>query len=329
MIYLFLQQNRAWILFFIVLQISLNIIFYLDQGFESVSILYINVIQLLLFFSFLLWRYKREISVLQQLVKGETVDSAPVYFKKLNEQYEEELSTLQQSLNEANIARLEEHDDILAWVHEMKSPMTAMKLMYEQIEPYTLREKIDIEWMRLHLLLDQRLHATRLSTIEKDNRFEKLKVQPIVIQEIQGFRSWCLEKGLAVDIGSLEGTVVSDAKWLAFIIRQLLSNAVKYSEENTEIRIYMERDERGHQLLHIQDFGIGIKQEDLPRVFQKSYTGTVGREKTVSTGMGLYLANQAANKLGLELKLTSQLGEGTIATVQFPNENEYHQLLGM
>ena len=134
---------------------------------------------------------------------------------------------------------------------------------------------------------------------------------------------------MAVDIGSLEGTVVSDAKWLAFIIRQLLSNAVKYSEENTEIRIYMERDERGHQLLHIQDFGIGIKQEDLPRVFQKSYTGTVGREKTVSTGMGLYLANQAANKLGLELKLTSQLGEGTIATVQFPNENEYHQLLGM
>ena len=183
--------------------------------------------------------------------------------------------------------------------------------------------------MRLHLLLDQRLHATRLSTIEKDNRFEKLKVQPIVIQEIQGFRSWCLEKGLAVDIGALEEAVVSDAKWLAFIIRQLLSNAVKYSEANTEIRIYMERDERGHQLVHIQDFGIGIKQEDLPRVFQKSYTGTVGREKTVSTGMGLYLANQAANKLGLELRLTSQLGKGTTATIQFPNENEYHKLLGM
>ena len=61
---------------------------------------------------------------------------------------------------------------------------------------------------------------------------------------------------------------------------------MKYSDANAEIRIYMEQDERGHQLLHIQDFGIGIKQEDLPRVFQKSYTGTVGREKTVSTGMG-------------------------------------------
>ena len=329
MIYLFLQQNRSWILFFIVLQIASNIIFYLDEGFESISVLYINVIQLVLFVGFLMWRYKRETSVLQQLIKGEALDLAPAYLKKLHEQYEQELSTMQQSLNEANVTRLEEYDDILAWVHEMKSPMTAMKLMHEQIEPYTLREKIDIEWMRLHLLLDQRLHATRLSTIEKDNRFEKLKVQPIVIQEIQGFRSWCLEKGLAVDIGELEGTVVSDAKWLAFIIRQLLSNAVKYSEENAEIRIYMERDERGHQLLHIQDFGIGIKQEDLPRVFQKSYTGTVGREKTVSTGMGLYLANQAANKLGLELTLTSQLGEGTIATVQFPNENEYHQLLGM
>ena len=329
MIFLFLKQNRSWILFFIALQILLNMMFYIDEGFESVSVFYINLIQMMLFFSFLIWRYKREVSVLQQLIRGEAVDSIPVYLKKLNEQYEQQLSEIQQSLNEANIARLEEHDDILAWVHEMKSPMTAMRLMHEQIEPYTLREKIDIEWMRLHLLLDQRLHATRLSTIEKDNRFEKLKVQPIVIQEIQGFRSWCLEKGLAVEIGALEGTVVSDAKWLAFIIRQLLSNAVKYSEANTEIRIYMERDERGHQLLHIQDFGIGIKQEDLPRVFQKSYTGTVGREKTVSTGMGLYLANQAANKLGLELKLTSQLGEGTIATIQFPNENEYHKLLGM
>jgi len=329
MIYLFLKQNRSWILFFIALQILLNMMFYIDEGFESVSVFYINLIQMMLFFSFLIWRYKREVSVLQQLIRGEAVDSIPVYLKKLNEQYEQQLSEIQQSLNEANIARLEEHDDILAWVHEMKSPMTAMRLMHEQIEPYTLREKIDIEWMRLHLLLDQRLHATRLSTIEKDNRFEKLKVQPIVIQEIQGFRSWCLEKGLAVEIGALEGTVVSDAKWLAFIIRQLLSNAVKYSEANTEIRIYMERDERGHQLLHIQDFGIGIKQEDLPRVFQKSYTGTVGREKTVSTGMGLYLANQAANKLGLELRLTSQLGKGTTATIQFPNENEYHKLLGM
>ena len=329
MIFLFLKQNRSWISFFIALQILLNMMFYIDEGFESVSVFYINLIQMMLFFSFLIWRYKREVSVLQQLIRGEAVDSIPVYLKKLNEQYEQQLSEIQQSLNEANIARLEEHDDILAWVHEMKSPMTAMRLMHEQIEPYTLREKIDIEWMRLHLLLDQRLHATRLSTIEKDNRFEKLKVQPIVIQEIQGFRSWCLEKGLAVEIGALEGTVVSDAKWLAFIIRQLLSNAVKYSEANTEIRIYMERDERGHQLLHIQDFGIGIKQEDLPRVFQKSYTGTVGREKTVSTGMGLYLANQAANKLGLELRLTSQLGKGTTATIQFPNENEYHKLLGM
>ena len=329
MIFLFLKQNRSWILFFIALQILLNMMFYIDEGFESVSVFYINLIQMMLFFSFLIWRYKREVSVLQQLIRGEAVDSIPVYLKKLNEQYEQQLSEIQQSLNEANIARLEEHDDILAWVHEMKSPMTAMRLMHEQIEPYTLREKIDIEWMRLHLLLDQRLHATRLSTIEKDNRFERLKVQPIVIQEIQGFRSWCLEKGLAVEIGALEGTVVSDAKWLAFIIRQLLSNAVKYSEANTEIRIYMERDERGHQLLHIQDFGIGIKQEDLPRVFQKSYTGTVGREKTVSTGMGLYLANQAANKLGLELRLTSQLGKGTTATIQFPNENEYHKLLGM
>ena len=329
MIFLFLKQNRSWILFFIALQILLNMMFYIDEGFESVSVFYINLIQMVLFFSFLMWRYKREVSVLQQLIRGEAVDSIPVYFKKLNEQYEQQLSEIQQSLNEANIARLEEHDDILAWVHEMKSPMTAMRLMHEQIEPYTLREKIDIEWMRLHLLLDQRLHATRLSTIEKDNRFEKLKVQPIVIQEIQGFRSWCLEKGLAVEIGALEGTVVSDAKWLAFIIRQLLSNAVKYSKANTGIRISMEQDERGHQLLHIQDFGIGIKQEDLPRVFQKSYTGTVGREKTVSTGMGLYLANQAANKLGLELRLTSQLGKGTTATIQFPNENEYHKLLGM
>ena len=82
MIFLFLKQNRSWILFFIVLQIASNIIFYLDEGFESVSILYINVIQLLLFFSFLLWRYKREVSVLQQLIRGEAVDSIPVYLKK-------------------------------------------------------------------------------------------------------------------------------------------------------------------------------------------------------------------------------------------------------
>ncbi|WP_342470859.1 sensor histidine kinase [Ureibacillus sp. FSL K6-3587] len=330
MIGLFLKERRAWILFFLFLQIWLNGLFFIDSGLSKVSILYVNIMNFLLFFLFILWRYVKETkqlkAICEQPVNRELLSP---FQQKYIDHFQKQYERLEESFQQMKIEVLEQQDEVLAWVHEMKSPMTAMKLIVEQVEPYALREKIEKEWIRLFLLLDQKIHETRLSTIEKDNRLEKVCLETVVHQQIKDFRSWCIEKGIGVETKSLDETVTTDAKWLGFIIRQIFSNAVKYSRENSEIHIFTTRDPKGHLLLHIQDFGVGIRAEDLPRIFQRSYTGTIGRETTAATGMGLYLAREAAEKLGLTLKVESQVDVGTTFTIQFPLENQYIQSYGM
>ena len=328
--WLFLKEKRSWIGLFVFLQLWINVLFFLDEGFSKVSILYINTINIILFVLFISWRYIKEMKRLRLLCSGSTTisDISP-FQQEILQQVTKTIDELEQQMNRQKIDTLERHDEMIAWVHEMKSPMTAMKLMIEQIEPYTLKEKMENEWIRIHLLLDQQLHSTRLSTIEKDNRLEKVILHKVVYKEINELRSWCFEKGIGIEVDTLEETVVTDAKWLAFIFRQVFSNAVKYSYSNAEIHIYTRQDAKGHTLLIVQDFGCGIAAEDLPRVFQKSYTGTIGRETTAASGMGLYLAKQSAEKLGIRLLIESQKGVGTTVTIQFPLNNEYLKSYGM
>ena len=113
-------------------------------------------------------------------------------------------------------------------------------------------------------------------------------------------------------------TVYTDKKWFIFILEQLLFNAIKYTE-NGEIAIYWD------QQLVIADTGIGIRPEDVPRVFEKGYTGYNGREQQRASGLGLYLCQMVAYKIGMTLTLTSQMGQGTQLTLDFPTEQNFNE----
>ncbi len=333
---LFIKERSAWLGFIVLLLLCINLLFYLDQGFSGVSISYFNIVTISIFILFIIWRYLKEkrqlnnflgnLSNQTDLLFPKNISLSPFQKKYVQEVLKiiEEKETL---LNQLKVQLQEDSEDILAWVHEMKTPLTAMKLIIEQIEDQKIRKKIENEWMRIHLLLDQQLHSTRLTSIEKDNRLEKIVLRSIVYNEIREFQSWCLEKGIGFEIDELEEVVVSDKKWLAFIVRQILSNAIKYSREHDEIKIYTELSKNGLQL-HFQDYGVGMLQEDLPRIFNKSYTGTIGRESVQSTGMGLYLAQNAARKLGIQILVSSTINEGSRFTLQFPNQNEYQNIFG-
>lgn len=336
MLGLYLKERSAWIVFIVLLLLCMNLLFYLDKGFSGISVSYFNIVTITSFSLFLLWRYMREIRQLNNFL-GNLSNQADLLFqqnislspfqRKYIEEMLETIGEKEMLLNESKVQLQENTEDLLAWVHEMKTPLTAMKLVIEQIEDVKIKKKLENEWIRIHLLLDQQLHSTRLATIEKDNRLEKVVLRSIVYKEIRDLQSWCMEKGIGFDIEELEEVVVSDKKWLAFIVRQILSNAIKYSREHDEIKIYTELDEKGLQL-HFQDYGVGILQEDLPRIFNKSYTGTIGRESVQSTGMGLYLAQNAALKLGIQILVKSQVDEGSCFTLRFPNQNEYQNVLG-
>lgn len=323
MIRLFIRQYISAILFIILLQLLMNLILFLDTGFQKVSLLYLNIIWFTLVAGYFSLRYMKDRKLMKPYAKF-----SGTYYDVIHEDYKEQLADKNAKIQEQKLIVLERQDELLAWVHEMKSPLTAMQLLMEKVEKSEVKERIENEWLRLYLLLDQQLHATRLMTIELDNRIEKVKVKDVLIQEIKALRSWCFEKQIAIDLEVDDLSVQSDAKWLAFIVRQILSNAVKYSDVGGEIRISAHTVNE-QAVLIIQDDGIGIKREDLPRVFRKSYTGTIGRETSAATGMGLYLAKQAAQSLHILLDIESTEGVGTSVKITFPKVNEYQKTLGM
>ena len=321
MIRLFFRQQRSWLFFLVILQLIVNLIVYVDKGLQGVSLFYLNLVWLALVLFFGLWRYIRDAKTMKTYVLHE--DN---YVEAVKADYELRLAHQKAELQEQKLALLERQDELLAWVHEMKSPMTAMQLLTEQIGDNDVKERFEAEWLRLYLLLDQQLHATRLMTIEQDNRMETVLLKEVLVQEIKALRSWCFDKQIAVDLHDVDVDVITDRKWLGFIVRQVLSNAVKYSNLGGEVQLYVTHEDN-HIVLVIQDNGVGIKKEDLPRVFRKSYTGTIGRETSTATGMGLYLAKQAANSLHIKLEIDSAEEVGTKVKIQFPTMNAYYKTL--
>lgn len=321
MIRLFLRQHSSWLLFVVGLQLIVNLILVVDSGFQGVSLYYMNLVWFVLIGFFLLWRYLVEAKMMRDYAYKKRN-----YAEAVKEEYEERLSRHKAELQEQKLLLLERQDELVAWVHEMKSPLTAIQLIVDKMEAPELKEQMETEWLRLYLLLDQQLHATRLLTIEQDNRIEKVVLKEVLVQEVKSLRSWCFEKQLAFDLQDVDVVVQTDAKWLGFITRQILSNAVKYSEVGGEIHIYT-TTEHEQLILHIQDQGVGIKTEDLPRVFRKSYTGTIGRETSAATGMGLYLAKQVADSLAIQLSIDSTEQIGTTVHIRFPKTNAYVKTL--
>lgn len=337
MLIIFLRERLTWIGFYVFIIVIINVLFSLDAGLEGISIWYMNVSLVISFMIFLIWRFVVEVRQLKdflgnvesQLDDGHTKGLAlspfqTAYLTKIADVFYDKNT----ELNQAKVQLQEYSDELLAWVHEVKAPLTSINLMLDHIEDLTLRRKLENEWLRLHLLVDQQLHQTRLASIEKDNFMTEIELRTVVYKEIRAMQAWCIEKGIGFDVAELTEVVMTDGKWLAFIIRQILSNAIKYSPANSEVFIFTEEDATGATLLHIKDAGIGIRKEDLPRIFHKSYTGTAGRESAQSTGMGLYLAHNVAQKIGVRITVQSSVGEGSIFTLRFPLQNEYVKLTG-
>ncbi|WP_068785765.1 sensor histidine kinase [Paenibacillus phocaensis] len=335
MIAKYLRERLSWILLVIALQLLLLFIAAIDPAIPFMPMLYIVFLSLLSFGGFLLIRYSKETRFYQSLTAwDDTYDlnaiAAPesplqsVVMERLNEQtdkFRQETSQL--------VAQLEEEkDELMSWIHEVKTPLTAMRLMIDRMGDEPLKEQLRLEWLRIHLLLDRQLHQKRIPFIENDLYIEQVKLEPLLIQEIRELRAWCLQKGIGFDVALSVQEVLTDAKWLAFIVRQLLTNAVKYSE-SSEIRVQSGISAEGQAWLSVCDEGRGIDAKDLPRIFEKGFTSTMNHEDHAATGMGLYLAKKAADSLSMRIGVDSKLGEGTAVTLHFPRSNAYVHTLGM
>ncbi|MFR9709089.1 sensor histidine kinase [Paenibacillus sp. MB22_1] len=331
----YLRERLSWILLVFGLQLLLLFVAAIDRTIPFMPMLYIVFLSILGFGAFLLIRYPKESRFYQSLAAWDdtydlSVIAAPesplegIVMDRLSEQtdkFRKETSQL--------VAQLEEEkDELMAWIHEVKTPLTAMRLMIDRMGDEPLKEQLHLEWLRIHLLLDRQLHQKRIPFIENDLYIEQVKLEPLLVQEIRELRAWCLQKGIGFDVNLPVQEVLSDAKWLAFILRQLLTNAVKYSEAS-DICVESGISPEGQAWLSVRDEGRGIDAKDLPRIFEKGFTSTRNHEDHAATGMGLYLVKKAADSLSIRIKVDSKPGGGTAFTLFFPRSNAYVHMLGM
>lgn len=330
----YIRERLSWILFFLFLQLLFLFIAAVDSQIPFLSILYIVFLSTLFFIVFLVVRYNRETKFYKSLrAWDDTYDLAAISEPEHPfEAIAMDILSLQTERfkKESSMRLMEiqgEKDELLSWIHEVKTPLTTMQLMIERMEDETLKAQLQYEWLRIHLLLDQQLHQKRIPFIRNDLLIEVALIEPIIFQEIRALKSWCMQKGIGFDV-SLEVTeVLSDAKWLGFIIRQLLTNAVKYSNASD---IIIESDlTDDHVRLTIRDSGRGIDPKDMPRIFDKGFTSTTSHQDHAATGMGLYLTQKVAVALLIRIQVKSKPGIGTTFTLIFPRQNDVVSITGM
>ncbi|MCI8336838.1 MAG: HAMP domain-containing histidine kinase [Peptococcaceae bacterium] len=237
----------------------------------------------------------------------------------LGQDYQEIIQRLrkeQQSLtNQLNA----QYDDLIAyytmWVHQIKTPIAAMRL-YLQNEDTEFSHKIARELQRIEQYVEMVLVYLRLDTAETDYVIKELDMDKIISEAVKKFSIQFIEGKISLVYEPLLVTVVSDEKWLSFVIEQVLSNALKYTPEGGTIRISLVSP----KVLCIADTGMGIAPEDLPRVFTKGYTGHNGRTDKRASGIGLSLCKEICDKLGHDITISSALGEGTSVRIDLQQE---------
>lgn len=217
---------------------------------------------------------------------------------------------LNQMRMDAEEKRVRSHQEMTdyytMWVHQIKTPIAALRLILSE---NTEKNRSAVsELFRVEEYVEMVLGYLRTEDMSSDMQFKECSLDSIIREQIHKYASVFIGKKLKLDYAGVEERVLTDPKWLGFVIGQCLSNALKYTKAGG-IRIYLS-ESRPHTLV-IRDTGAGISPEDLPRIFEKGFTGYNGRKEEHSTGIGLYLARKIMHKMNQEITVESEPGQGT------------------
>lgn len=234
----------------------------------------------------------------------------------VEQQYQELLRTLsgakQELERQAGQREREQTEYYTMWVHQIKTPIAALKLLLEEEKDAgELRQEELSELFRIEQYAEMALGYTRLKSESTDFVFRRLKLDDVIREAVRKYAKQFIRKKISLHYEPTGQMVLTDKKWLGFVLGQLLSNALKYTPRGS-ITISME-----DHSLRIFDTGIGIREEDLPRVCEMGYTGYNGRAEKRSTGIGLYLCSSILKKLGHGFSITSEEGKGTCVSITF------------
>lgn len=283
------------------------------------------------------WGYSSKVKALsnalerpveEQAQLPEAADDVEMLYHRL---LENQSIARSESESSAAIRQSQMRDYYSMWVHQIKTPISAMKLLLEaereelgqlmcddEQSQCLLSDNMDSfedELFRIEEYVSMALQYQRVSSTENDFVLEKVSVDGVIRDTIKKYAKIMIRRHIGMNYSGTVQEVYTDGKWLAFILEQLLSNAIKYTPQGgVTIETAEEKD---RFFITIKDTGIGIKAEDLPRVFEKGYTGYNGHADKKATGIGLYLCRQMADKLGHTIRMESEIGKGTKVWIGF------------
>lgn len=335
----FIKQNYIWILMIVTMS-CIHLLYMYLIGARKQDVVYAAVLDAILLLIIVLvgfFRYSSKVKALsnalerpveEQAQLPEATDDVEILYHRL---LENQSIARSESESSAAIRQSQMRDYYSMWVHQIKTPISAMKLLLEaereelgqlicddEQSQYLLSDNMDSfedELFRIEEYVSMALQYQRVSSTENDFVLEKVGVDGVIRDTIKKYAKIMIRRHIGINYSGTGQEVYTDGKWLAFMLEQILSNAIKYTPQGG---VTIETAKKANRFfITIKDTGIGIKAEDLPRVFEKGYTGYNGHADKKATGIGLYLCRQMADKLGHTIRMESEIGKGTKVWIGF------------
>nr|WP_296158377.1 sensor histidine kinase [uncultured Blautia sp.] len=317
----YLNKNKLYLLSMLLSAVISGIIFYLYQ-LPSEAAVYITILWFLtgsaaFLYGYLKYRKKYRQLLLIRNAPEVNLDRLDISSDAVEQLYQEislDLNKMRMDL-ETNIQKSTEdmNDYYTMWAHQIKTPIFALRLLLNE-NPEQNKAAL-AELFKVEEYVEMVLGYLRTENISSDLSLSKYPLDNIIREQIHRYAGIFISKKLSLTYDGTDETVLTDEKWLGFVIGQILSNSLKYTKDGG-IKIYVQNG-----TLLIEDTGIGIRSEDLPRVFEKGYTGINGRDDRHATGIGLYLCKKILNRLGHNISIESEEEKGTHVLIRFPQEN--------
>ena len=246
------------------------------------------------------------------------IDALPEAAGIAEADYREIVCNLKRELGELETADAIRYQEMIeyytVWAHQIKTPIAAMRLTLQN-EDSALSRRLSSELLRIEQYVEMVLAFLRLDAASNDYVFKEYELDEIIKNAVKKFATEFIERRLRLIYEPVDRRIVTDEKWLSFVLEQVLSNALKYTREGS-ITIFMAEPDT----LCIRDTGMGIAPEDLPRIFEKGYTGRNGRRDKAASGIGLYLCKRICRNLNGDIEAESRPGEGTVIRIRLEQQ---------
>ncbi|MBS4534762.1 sensor histidine kinase [Clostridium sp. D2Q-14] len=311
----YVKERRVWIYVYIIFASIFLIVFYI-YSLPLETVLYSTLICgyfSLIFIILDIYKYFKNYKSLLNIKENITIDSLPTVKTLEEKMYQDMIAKLYQDKKELITKTDQKNTELVEyftlWTHQIKTPLSGAYLLVD-LNNCELYEDISNQLFEIEQYVDMALQYLRLENMFSDLRLEEYSLLCIVKKAVKTYSKIFIHKGISLKLSEKDVRVITDEKWLLFVLKQILSNSLKYTHEGY-IDIYIEEEKK----LVIKDTGIGISKGDIPRIFERGFTGYNGRINKKSTGLGLYLCKEILDKLNHDICIYSEIGIGTTVKI--------------